>query len=225
MLTPGRAPPAAPGPAPCQDPGPAAVLRPIPVLPPVNGNVLPAGSAMEHLLITTWHRLPVTRQSWPLQHGTLAMTGAVLRPSRRGSPAGDTRTVRRIGTLEARWYPMSTPHPHSVADLVLAPVLIGIERNLGQLRDSQDPEFDMALALDDDGGWYRCADERAKRVQRIATRGVDQHGWQVTPTADHQGLAVQHGRYRVSVMLGGRLAGYVERGTFAAPAPLAGSGR
>ena len=37
-------------------------------------------------------------------------------------------------------------------------------------------------------------------------------GWVVGATADLQGLAVTHGEYQVSVMLGKRLAGYVEHG-------------
>ena len=57
--------------------------------------------------------------------------------------------------------PMSTPHPHSAADLALAPVLIGIERNLARLRDGADLEFALALALNDDASWYHSAAERA----------------------------------------------------------------
>lgn len=118
--------------------------------------------------------------------------------------------------------PMSTPHPHSAADLALAPVLISIERNLSRLRDSEDPEYELALELNDDSGWYHDAGERARRLQQIATRGVDRHGWEITPTADRHGLSVAHGDYRVSVMLGRRLAGYVETGAFAAIAAPAG---
>jgi hypothetical protein len=114
--------------------------------------------------------------------------------------------------------PMSAPRPHSAADLALAPVLIGIERNLSQLRGSSDPEYDLALQLNDDNGWYHTARERARRIQEAATRGVAPHGWQITPSADLQGLIVQHGGYRVSVMLGRRLARYVEQGTFDKPA-------
>lgn len=116
-------------------------------------------------------------------------------------------------------------NPHSVTDLALAPVLINIESNLARLRECADLEFELALELNDDSAWYGSAGDRARRVQRIATRGVAQHGWAVTPTPDWQGLAVRHGRYEVSVMLGRRLAGYIEHGTFgrtATPAGVAG---
>jgi hypothetical protein len=109
--------------------------------------------------------------------------------------------------------PMSDPHPHSAADLVLAPVLINIERNLAQLRDSNDLELSLALDLNDDGRRYTTAGERAGRVQAYATREVDLHGWTVTPTPDLQGLAVSHGDYTVSIMLGKQVANYVEHGT------------
>jgi hypothetical protein len=108
---------------------------------------------------------------------------------------------------------MSDPHPHSAADLALAPVLINIERNLVPLRDSDDLEFSLAMDLNDDGRRYTTAGERAGRVQASATRGVDLHGWTVTPTPDLQGLAVSHGEYTVSIMFGKQVANYVEHGT------------
>ena len=108
---------------------------------------------------------------------------------------------------------MSDPHPHSAADLVLAPVLINIERNLAQLRDSNDLELSLALDLNDDGRRYTSAGARAGRVQTYATRDVDLHGWTVSPTPDLQGLAVSHGDYTVSIMLGKQVGTYVEHGT------------
>jgi hypothetical protein len=108
--------------------------------------------------------------------------------------------------------PMSSPRPRSPADLALAPVLISIERNLARVRDSDDLEYALALALNDDSGWYHSAAERADRVQQLATCGVDLHGWHVAPAPDRQGLVVEHGHYRVSLMLGRRLAEYVVAG-------------
>jgi len=110
---------------------------------------------------------------------------------------------------------MSEPHPrpHDVADLALAPVLINIERNLAILRDSDDLDYSLALDLNDDGRQYTTAGGRAGRVQAYATREVDLHGWTVRPTPDLQGLAVSHGEYTVSVMLGKQVANYVEHGT------------
>ena len=109
------------------------------------------------------------------------------------------------------------PHPHSAADLALAPVLISIEQNLARLRDSKDLEYALALDLNDDASWYRVPGERARRVQMGATRNVNLHGWTVTPTRDLQGLAVSHGEYTVSIMLGRRVARYVEHGLPARP--------
>jgi len=110
---------------------------------------------------------------------------------------------------------MSTPHPHSPADLALAPVLIGIERNLARLRDGADLEFALALALNDDRSWYHSAAERARRVLQAGIREVDLHGWTVSPTPDWHGLAVSHGEYSIPVMLGRRLTGYIEHGVTA----------
>ncbi len=107
---------------------------------------------------------------------------------------------------------MSAPHPHSLTDLALAPVLVEIERNLAELRASDDLEFTLTLDLNDDESFYRSPAERAARVVRFATRDVDLHGWHVQPTADLYGLAVEHGPYAVSVMFGKRVTRYVESG-------------
>ena len=108
---------------------------------------------------------------------------------------------------------MSDPRPHSAADLALAPVLIRIERNLARLRESDDLEFSLALDLNDDASRYTTAGARAGRVQAYALRDVDLHDWTVNPTSDLQGLAVSHGGYTVSIMLGKQVANYVEHGT------------
>lgn len=114
---------------------------------------------------------------------------------------------------------MSTPRPHSATDLALAPVLIGIERNLARLRGAADLEYAFALELGDDGSWYRGAADRARRVQNYATRGVDLHGWAVRPSTDRHGLVVSHGEYEVSIMLGEQLAEYVGFGLRPAQTP------
>ena len=114
---------------------------------------------------------------------------------------------------------MSAPLPHSVTDLALSPVLVKIERNLAWLRDTEDLLFTLAVELNDDDSIYPTASDRARRIQKAAVRDVDLHGWTVTPTADLQGLAVTHGEYTVSIMLGRRLADYVEHGFPAAHGP------
>jgi len=114
---------------------------------------------------------------------------------------------------------MSAPLPHSVTDLALSPVLVSIERNLAWLRDNEDLEFTLAVELNDDDIMYPTASDRARRIRAVAVRDVDLHGWAVTPTADMHGLAVTHGEYTVSIMLGRRLADYVEHGFPAAHGP------
>jgi len=107
---------------------------------------------------------------------------------------------------------MSTPHPHSLADLALAPVLIEIEKNLAWLRATENLEFELALELNDDASAYKSPAERAGRVRRCAIRNVDLHGWHVEPTSDFYGLKVEHGTYQVSLMFGKRVTSYIERG-------------
>ena len=107
---------------------------------------------------------------------------------------------------------MSTPRPHSPADLALAPVLIELERNLARLRAGDDLELLLELDLNDQELFYHGPAERAGRLQDFATREVDLHGWSVTPTPDLYGLAVTHGEYTVSLMFGQRLVEYVQEG-------------
>jgi len=114
---------------------------------------------------------------------------------------------------------MAHPRPHSVADLGLSPVLVNIERNLTRLRDDKDLQFTLAVELNDVDRMYPTASDRARRIRTAAVRDVDLHGWAVTPTADLHGLAVTHGEYTVSIMLGRTLAEYVEHGFQAARAP------
>ena len=104
---------------------------------------------------------------------------------------------------------MSHPHPHSAPDLVLAPILIRIERNLARLRDSESLDYEFALSLNDDDSFYHTAAERAQRVRRSAIRDVDLHGWSVEPTPDNYGLAVTRGEYTVAVMFGKQVTDYV----------------
>ena len=105
---------------------------------------------------------------------------------------------------------MSTIYPHTIRDLALAPALIHIEDNLQLLRGSDDLLFALALELDDMEDQYRSPVDRAKRVQKAATRNVNLHGLTVRPTDDLHGLEVAHDEYRVSVMLGKQLVEYVE---------------
>jgi hypothetical protein len=103
-------------------------------------------------------------------------------------------------------------YPRTVADLELAPVLIGVERNLTQLRESADLEYSLALELNDTDSLYHSATERARRIQSYATRGVNLHGWNVYPSGDRYGLAVWHGDFVVTVSLGKQVTDYVLTG-------------
>jgi hypothetical protein len=103
-------------------------------------------------------------------------------------------------------------YPHSLADLELAPVLISIERNLAALRDGADLEFTLVLELNDDDSLYHSPTERARRIQRFATRGISLHGLNVYPSEDRHGLAVWHGAYSVTLAFGKAVTDYVLNG-------------
>jgi hypothetical protein len=104
------------------------------------------------------------------------------------------------------------PRPHSVADLALAPVIIGLEDNLTRLRDSDDLESELAAELKDDPGSCPGEADRLRRILKAATHNVNLHGWAVTSTPDMQGLAVSHGQHTISIMFGKQLANYIEHG-------------
>ena len=103
-------------------------------------------------------------------------------------------------------------HPHSPADLAIAPVLIQIERNLDLLRRADDLVLELALELNDTESLYETPASRAARIVRAATRNVNLRGLEASPTADLHGVSVTHGEFRVSLMLGGHVVEYVERG-------------
>jgi hypothetical protein len=105
------------------------------------------------------------------------------------------------------------PRPHSVADLALAPVIIGVEDNLTRLRNSDDLESELAVELNDDGSAHPNEADRLRRILKAATRDVNLHGWIVSPTPDLEGLAVSHGQHAISIMFGKQLANYIEHGT------------
>lgn len=109
------------------------------------------------------------------------------------------------------------PRPHSVADLALAPVIVGIERSLARLRDSSDLELELAMELNDDESFYPDEADRLRRILNGATRNVDLHGWTVSPTLDMQGMAVSHGQHTISIMFGKQLANYIEHGEMTWP--------
>ncbi len=106
-------------------------------------------------------------------------------------------------------------YPHSVADLELAPVLISIERNLAVLRDATDLEYTLVLELNDDDSFYHSPTERARRIQRFATRRISLHGLNVYPSQDRYGLAVWHGDFGVTLALGKAVTDYVLTGRVA----------
>jgi hypothetical protein len=107
---------------------------------------------------------------------------------------------------------MKTLYPTSGTDLALAPVLILLERNLELLRSAEDLPFTLALELDDMESFYPTPRDRAERILAAVTRTVNLHGLAVTPSTDLTGITVSHREYRVSLMLGDRLADYVRDG-------------
>jgi hypothetical protein len=103
-------------------------------------------------------------------------------------------------------------YPHSVADLELAPVLISIERNLAALREATDLEYTLVLELNDDDSFYDSPTERARRIQRFATRRISLHGLNAYPSQDRYGLAVWHGDFSVTLAFGKAVTDYVLNG-------------
>jgi hypothetical protein len=98
-------------------------------------------------------------------------------------------------------------HSQTIADRALGSVLIGIERNLASLCDTKDLHSELAVELSDLG--HQSARERADRLLRCATRGVDLQGWQVSLTDDLHGLDLTRGGFTVTLMFGDRLVDYV----------------
>jgi hypothetical protein len=91
-------------------------------------------------------------------------------------------------------------------------VLISIERNLAELRESAELTYALALALDDADSFYNSPAERARRIQRYATRLVSLHGWNVYPSQDRYGLVVWRGDFTVTVSFGRQLTDYIQAG-------------
>ena len=103
-------------------------------------------------------------------------------------------------------------YPHSITDLELAPVLISIERNLAELRETTDLEYALALELNDDDSLYHSPTERARRIQKFATRLVTLHGWNVYPSGDRYGLVIWHGDFSVTISFGKQVTDYIMTG-------------
>jgi hypothetical protein len=106
-----------------------------------------------------------------------------------------------------------TTHPKNQKDLMLAPVAVGIDRNLERMRDRapQDVEAELELELDRPA---MCAEreERAELVLRQALRNVDLHGWSAAITPDGARLHLVGGSVSLDLGLSAGITGYIENG-------------
>ena len=59
------------------------------------------------------------------------------------------------------------------------------------LRANNDLEFGLALQLNDTDSLYHSPAQRAGRIVRYATEGIDLHGWTVEPTGDLYGAVTR----------------------------------
>jgi hypothetical protein len=102
--------------------------------------------------------------------------------------------------------------PKEPKDLALAPVAVGIDRNLQRLRDRTPAQIDYQLTLElnqpADGD---NLDERAARVLRLALRDVDMHHWTAAISDDGARLTLSGGSVSLDLGLSASLHEYLTR--------------
>ena len=106
--------------------------------------------------------------------------------------------------------------PKYPKDLMLAPVAVGIDRNLQRMRDGTARDVEAELELEFD----TPADEldrkqRTELVLRQALRDVDLHGWTAAVTDDGFRLRLDGGSVSLDLGLSGGIARYIENGVSA----------
>lgn len=109
--------------------------------------------------------------------------------------------------------------PKNPTDMALAPVAVHIDLNLQRLRDRSPGEIEYELQLELDRPLFaNTFAERADHVLRVATRGVDLHGWQTTITDDGCRLRLAGGSVTLELGLGAALMTYIRAGAVAGAA-------
>ena len=104
-------------------------------------------------------------------------------------------------------------YPKQQKDLALAPVAVGIDRNLQRMRDGSpyDVLAELELELDRPAA---CAEreERAGLVLRQALRDVDLHGWKASVTDDGCRIHLDGGSVSLDLGLSASIAQYIDEG-------------
>lgn len=104
-------------------------------------------------------------------------------------------------------------YPKQQKDLALAPVAVGIDRNLQRMRDvsPHDVLAELELELDRPA---MCTErvERAELVLRQALRDVDLHGWTANVTDDGCRIHLDGGSVSLDLGLSAGIIRYLEEG-------------
>ena len=113
-----------------------------------------------------------------------------------------------------------TIHPKNQRDLMLAPVAVEIDRNLGRLRDgsSRDVMAELELELDRPA-MYLDRDARAELVLRQALRHVDLHGWTAALTDDAARIRLDGGSVSIDLGLSAAITSYIQEGVRSLASP------
>jgi len=100
-----------------------------------------------------------------------------------------------------------TTRPHDVTDLYLAPVLLEIDRRLGDFEglSVKEVEYQVALATDHQP---RDAADRAALLQQAITHALDTHGWETNWAP--RGLKVSHDDHGLVLGIPDSLRSYLE---------------
>jgi hypothetical protein len=104
--------------------------------------------------------------------------------------------------------------PKTPTDIGLAPVAVGLDRNLEFFRDSSAAEIGFHLDLElDRPERSATAQERSERVAAVAVRNVELHGWSAAVTEDHCRLRLTGGSVTLDLGLSANIMRYIEDGT------------
>jgi hypothetical protein len=106
-----------------------------------------------------------------------------------------------------------THSPRNPKDLALAPVAVGIDKNVQRLRSKDTEsgiEFELQLELDRPS-FDNTRDERAARVLALAVRDVDMLGWSAAITEDGSGVRLTGGSVSLDISLGAVTQRFIDR--------------
>jgi hypothetical protein len=103
-----------------------------------------------------------------------------------------------------------TLHPKDMRDLALAPVAAAIDLNLSRLRDAAPDQIVSELELQlDRPALVGDTAERAERIEEVAVRNVDLHGWSTTITDDYARLRMTGGSVSLDLGLSASIIDYI----------------